>query len=152
MASVDIQNASAYSNIPSNRELRLWVDTALTTANSDVEKELCIRVVNTKEIRTLNRQYRSKDNVTNILSFPCDLPVGVDLPMLGDLVICAEVVAQEAMLQNKVLNSHWAHMVVHGTLHLVGYDHANDAEAEEMERLEIHILASLGHASPYEYQ
>lgn len=113
------------------------------------EAELSVRIVDEDESQALNLQYRGKDKPTNVLSFPCELPDGVELPLLGDLVICAQVVAKEALEQGKVLHAHWAHMVVHGTLHLLGYDHIEDGEAEEMEAIEIQVLLELGYPNPY---
>ena len=101
------------------------------------------------EGQSLNHTYRGKDYATNVLSFPADLPPELDLPLLGDLVVCAPVVAREATEQHKQLNAHWAHMVIHGCLHLLGYDHIDDAEADEMEALERELLAQLGIADPY---
>jgi probable rRNA maturation factor len=93
--------------------------------------------------------YRKRDYATNVLSFPADLPEGVSLPLIGDLVICAPVVAREAIEQRKVLRDHYAHMTIHGTLHLLGHDHENDADAERMEALERDILAGFSVADPY---
>jgi probable rRNA maturation factor len=107
------------------------------------------RAFDTKEGRTLNRDYRGKDYATNVLSFPVELPPGVNLPLIGDLVICAPVVAREALEQGKPSRHHWAHMTVHGVLHLIGYDHIDDQEAEQMEALETRILAGLGIDDPY---
>jgi probable rRNA maturation factor len=110
---------------------------------------VAIRIVDADEGQALNLQYRGRDYATNVLSFPADLPPGVNLPLIGDLVICAPVVAREAAEQGKKPTDHWAHMTVHGTLHLLGYDHMEDAEAEAMEALETRILAGLGIADPY---
>ncbi len=112
--------------------------------------ELTIRLVNNEESQQLNLQYREKDKPTNVLSFPFEVPEGIELNLLGDLVICAQVVAQEADAQNKALFDHWAHMVIHGCLHLMGYDHINDKDALEMEALEVEILAKLAINDPYE--
>jgi probable rRNA maturation factor len=106
--------------------------------------------VDVAEMSTLNRDYRNKTGPTNVLSFRSDLPPGLDLPLLGDIVICAPVVATEAAQQGKPRQAHWAHLTVHGTLHLLGYDHLEDLEAEEMEALETRILASLNYPCPYE--
>ena len=103
-----------------------------------------------EESQQLNSQYRQKDKPTNVLSFPFEVPEGIELNLLGDLVVCASVVEQEAKEQNKVLFHHWAHMIVHGCLHLLGYDHINDADADEMEALEVKILAKLAISNPYE--
>jgi probable rRNA maturation factor len=109
-----------------------------------------VRITDEAEIRELNATYRGKDYATNVLSFPFEAPPGVDIPLLGDIVVCAAVVAREAAEQEKPLQAHWAHMVIHGTLHLLGYDHIEEADAEEMEGLEIRLLADLGYANPYE--
>ena len=115
--------------------------------------ELSIRIVTSDEITELNHSYRHKNNPTNVLSFPFELPPGMpvdELPnILGDIAICAEVVAREADQQHKSITAHWAHMVVHGTLHLLGYDHQNDTDAAQMEALEIHILQQLDFPNPY---
>lgn len=132
-------------------QLLAWAKAAL---REQTAAEVTIRVCDVEEIQTLNRDYRDKDKPTNVLSFPAELPpaLAAELaqPELGDIIICADVVAAEAAEQNKALAAHWAHMVVHGMLHLQGYDHVDDAEAEEMEALEVQILAQLGFANPYE--
>ena len=112
--------------------------------------ELSIRIVDEAESADLNHTYRHKSGPTNVLSFPCEVPDGVPLDLLGDLVICAPVVAREAQAQGKASEAHWAHMVIHGVLHLRGYDHIDTAEAERMEALEIDILSRLGYPNPYE--
>lgn len=146
---LDLQYAVAgHAGLPGDVQLKRWVDMALTGFVE--EAELTIRIVEPDEIQALNRSYRHKDKPTNVLSFPFEAPPGVELPLLGDVVICAEVVAQEAQEQGKPLFEHWAHMVVHGVLHLLGYDHIEDDEAEEMESLEIEILAGMGIRNPYE--
>lgn len=101
------------------------------------------------ESRDLNNTYRGKDKPTNVLSFPFEAPPEVELPLLGDLIICRQVVEREAAEQEKTVEEHWAHMVVHGSLHLLGYDHIEDSEAEEMEALETEIMQSMGYADPY---
>ena len=111
--------------------------------------ELSIRLVDSTEGRELNRQYRSKDYATNVLSFPVELPPGIKLPLLGDLVICAPVVAREAAEQDKKRRDHYAHLTVHGVLHLLGQDHEIETDAERMEAIERRILAGLGIADPY---
>ena len=113
--------------------------------------DLAIRLVDSKEGLSLNRHYRGQDHATNVLSFPAELPPGVQMPMplLGDLVICAPVVAREAEEQGKLLNAHYAQLTVHGVLHLLGLNHEDDREADAMELLEREILASLGYADPY---
>jgi probable rRNA maturation factor len=111
--------------------------------------DLAIRIVDTKEACSLNRHYRGKDYATNVLSFPADLPEGVQVPLLGDLVICAPVVAREAAEQGKSLASHYAHLTIHGVLHLLGLDHEDAREAEAMEKIERELLAELGYDDPY---
>lgn len=144
---VDLQIACEATDIPSAADFTRWVETVLKQQHT--EGELCIRIVDSEESRELNRDYRDKDKSTNVLSFPFEVPPGIPLTLLGDLVICAEVVAQEACEQQKPAQDHWAHMVVHGTLHLLGFDHINDDEAEQMEALERVLLAQLDIADPY---
>ncbi|HBD19098.1 MAG TPA: rRNA maturation RNase YbeY [Arenimonas sp.] len=133
--------------LPSAASFRKW---AAAAAEGRIRRaDLAIRLVDAKEGRALNRHYRGKDYATNVLSFPADLPEGVDLPLLGDLVICAPVVAKEAQDQGKPLAAHYAHLTVHGVLHLLGLDHEDEREAEAMEQLEREILASLGLPDPY---
>lgn len=144
---IEIQQASAANNIPHDEQLELWLNAAVQEQFK--AHELCLRIVDIAEITELNSLYRQKDQATNVLSFPADLPEGIDIPLLGDIVICAQVVEKEAAEQNKALTAHWAHMCVHGILHLQGYDHIDDAEAEIMENLEIQIMQSLGFESPY---
>jgi probable rRNA maturation factor len=147
---LDLQLATALSTVPSQPQFEQWLHAALREecCNKD-EIELTIRIVDETEGQMLNRDYRGKDYPTNVLSFPADLPEEVDIPLLGDLVICAPVIAREANEQNKTLDAHWAHMVIHGTLHLLGYDHMTEEEAEVMEALETKILHKLGYADPY---
>ena len=141
------------AGLPAAVSFRKWVAAALDGRIR--EADLAIRLVGTKEGRALNRHYRGKDYATNVLSFPADaaegvkLPKGVKMPLLGDLVICAPVVAKEAKEQGKALNDHYAHLTVHGTLHLLGWDHEDEREAECMEQLEREILATLGIDDPY---
>lgn len=137
--------------IPSAASFRRWASAALDGRIRDAD--LAIRLVDEDEGRALNRHYRGKDYATNVLSFPAELPEGlpegVRLPLLGDLVICAPVVAREAAEQHKRLGDHYAHLTVHGVLHLLGWDHENDKDAEAMEQLEREVLASLGIDDPY---
>jgi probable rRNA maturation factor len=114
------------------------------------ESELLIRIVDKVEIQNLNKTYRHKDKVTNVLSFPSDLPVEIDESILGDVVICADVVANEAKVQNKTFDHHLIHMAIHGTLHLLGFDHIKESDANKMESLEIEILEKIKIANPYE--
>lgn len=144
---LDLQLASTADNLPSEAQFQQWLDAAVTPFQT--EAEVTIRVVDASESQQLNLQYREKDKPTNVLSFPFQCPPGIELPLLGDLIICAQVVAQEAQEQGKAVNAHWAHMVVHGCLHLLGFDHINDDDAEEMEAEEILILQQLDIANPY---
>jgi len=150
----DLEEAGKLA-MPTQALCEKWVTASLQKAVSNETVDLTIRIVSSDESQALNRDYRGKDKPTNVLSFEFEPPPGLvemgeSLAYLGDLVICADVVAQEALEQNKSLESHWAHMVVHGTLHLQGYDHIDDLEALEMESLEIKIMAGLGYANPYE--
>lgn len=145
---LEIQKMSAVEEIPVDEDLSLWARAALEGRRE--RAELVIRVVDEDEIAALNRDYRGKDGPTNVLSFPFEAPPPVESGLIGDLVICAPIVAREAVRQGKTLASHWAHMVVHGVLHLLGYDHLNDTDAEEMEGVEIEILTGLGYPDPYE--
>nr|WP_010131240.1 rRNA maturation RNase YbeY [Microbulbifer agarilyticus] len=145
---LDVQRATSHSALPSDADLALWAAAAVGTHRA--EAEISLRIVDEDESQALNRQYRGKDKPTNVLSFPADIPPELGLPLLGDLVICAQVVALEAEQQHKACSAHWAHMVVHGTLHLLGYDHIEDDEAEIMENLETRILAALGIDDPYQ--
>jgi probable rRNA maturation factor len=154
IAAIDLQEASEHTNIPTLSQLSTWVDAALSfsiddKAEHEQEFELTIRIVDEEESQALNSQYRGKDKPTNVLSFPFEAPAEIELNLLGDLVICAPIVAQEASEQSKKEIAHWAHMVIHGTLHLQGYDHIEDEEAEEMEALEVKILSKLGYPDPY---
>jgi probable rRNA maturation factor len=147
--SVSVGYAIGRHGLPSPASFRAWVDAALSAARRKTPAELSIRLVDAREGREFNRSYRGKDYATNVLSFPAELPRGVKLPLLGDLVICAPVVAREATEQCKLLRDHYAHLTIHGLLHLLGHDHENDRDAEKMEALERRILARLGIADPY---
>lgn len=148
MIELDLQLATQASDLPAEAQLRRWVELALRQRTAD--SELTIRLVDAEEGQELNRTYRHKDYATNVLSFPAEVPDGLlDIPLLGDLVICVPVVEREAREQNKALEAHWAHLVIHGCLHLLGYDHIDDEEAEEMEGLERQLLAELGYPDPY---
>lgn len=148
MLELDLQLASDATDLPAEADLRRWCELALRQRTAD--SELTIRIVDESEARELNSTWRHKDYATNVLSFPADIPDGLlDIPLLGDLVICEPVVAREAIEQGKTLSAHWAHLVIHGCLHLLGYDHIEDAEAEEMETLERKLLIELGHPDPY---
>jgi probable rRNA maturation factor len=139
------------ADLPTEEQFQAWLNAAL--ADRRQKAELTIRVVDADEMTTLNRDYRHKDKVTNVLSFPFEMPDGIDADeagdLLGDIVICAEVVEKEAQEQGKNSEAHWAHMVTHGVLHLLGYDHIEAAEADEMEALETQILGAQGYDNPY---
>ena len=149
---VGVSYALPRKGLPAAVSFRRWVAAAL--AGRIREADLAIRIVGTREGRALNRHYRGKDYATNVLSFPAELPEGlpegVRLPLLGDLVICAPVVAREAREQRKPLAAHYAHLTVHGALHLLGWDHEDPREADCMEQLEREILAGLGLPDPYQ--
>ncbi|MVW76776.1 rRNA maturation RNase YbeY [Pseudomonas xionganensis] len=148
MLELDLQLASCAPDLPSEAQFRTWCELALRQRTAD--SELTIRLVDEAEGRELNHTYRQRDYATNVLSFPADVPDELlDIPLLGDLVICVSVVVREAQEQSKSLEAHWAHLVIHGCLHLLGYDHILDAEAEEMEALERALLAELGYPDPY---
>ncbi|HEY4292513.1 rRNA maturation RNase YbeY [Luteibacter sp.] len=146
---VAVGYAASRKGVPAAATFRRWVEAALKGARRRKATEVAIRIVDVGEGQALNLQYRGRDYATNVLSFPAELPPGVDLPLIGDLVICAPVVTREAAEQGKKPAAHWAHMTIHGTLHLLGYDHIEEAEAEAMEALETRILAGLGIADPY---
>jgi probable rRNA maturation factor len=146
---VHVGYAVPRAGVPSAASFRQWVDAALRGAKRRRATELSIRLVDADEGRALNRDYRGKDYATNVLSFEADLPPGLKLPLIGDIVICAPVVAREATEQGKPPRDHWAHLTVHGVLHLLGHDHIVEAEADAMEALETRILAGLGIADPY---
>jgi len=147
---VDMQIASEAGSIPSLQDFSRWASAALDKQRQHAE--LVVRVVDEDESATLNQTYRNKQGPTNVLSFPFEIPEGVDVEMdlLGDLVICAPVVEMQAHEQGKAVQAHWAHMVVHGTLHLQGFDHLTDEEALVMESREKEILTGMGFQAPYE--
>jgi probable rRNA maturation factor len=148
-----VQVASHAPDIPSKDDIRQWVERAVGVIDADPDSNVSVRIVDEQEMRTLNRDFRDQDKPTNVLSFPAGdiagLP-GSESPVLGDIVVCATVVAAEAAEQGKALGDHWGHMLVHGTLHLLGYDHMTELEAGEMEGHERQILADLGIADPYQ--
>ena len=145
---IDLQIACEQeSGLPTAEQIEQWATAAVQPQSDEVE--MTVRIVDEAESHELNLNYRGKDRPTNVLSFPFECPDEVELPLLGDLVICRQVVEREAQEQEKLLMAHWAHMVVHGSLHLLGYDHIEDDEAEEMESLETQIMTGLGFADPY---
>lgn len=149
---VSVQMAAARRAVPHARSLRMWARAAFLHANRAVrerEVHVVLRVVEAAESRALNRTWRGKDKPTNVLSFPAGDVVVDGVRELGDIVICNRIVAAEARAQRKPAVAHWAHMVVHGMLHLLGYDHVRTREASVMERSEAHILAEFDYPDPY---
>lgn len=148
---IDIQNPENYTDIPAEADLLAWAQAAWQSTG---EAGVVVRIVGETESQTLNHDYRGKDYPTNVLSFPYDAPpIPLDedeTEYLGDLVICLPVVVREALEQHKTETQHWAHLLVHGLLHLQGYDHITDEEAEEMEALETQLLGNLGFPDPYQ--
>lgn len=152
MYSIIIQLAADKALVPKKSLLRKWAIQALSKKIESAE--ITIRIVDEDEMRELNSTFRQKDGLTNVLSFPFSIPdeVQLDIPILGDIVICADVVRREALEEAKSEESHFAHMIVHGVFHLLGYDHENDRDAEIMETLEADIMQSLGYKNPYDKQ
>ena len=151
---VDVQIASDAGDLPDEEQLRQWVESALQASNESSAGgfEISVRLVDENEIRELNKRYRQQDKATNVLSFPFDELDGLpeeSIRPLGDLVICAPVVTREASQQDKATLDHWAHMVIHGTLHLLGHDHEHEAQAAIMETFEMNILREFGIENPY---
>ena len=151
-AQVDVQFAADDESIPTADDIAIWVNRAIDAAGSSGKGEVSVRVVGADEMQQLNSEFRDQDKPTNVLSFPAGdlagLPDEAERP-LGDIVVCAAVVAAEAEQQGKTRSDHWAHIIVHGTLHLSGFDHESDSDAAEMESLEIRILGIYGVANPY---
>jgi len=138
--------------VPEKSQLRQWIKKSLSQQDKIKLKnaiEISVRIVDEKESAQLNKHYRNKNKATNVLSFPADVPDIIEPQLLGDLVVCQKVVEHEALQQKKILEHHWAHMIVHGCLHLLGYDHIEKKEAEEMESLEISILEKFNIPNPY---
>lgn len=146
MAVLEIQREVDGNDLPSDDTFQSWADEVLS---DKPEAEVVIRIVDEAEIQHLNLTFRHKDYATNVLSFPFEAPAPIELPLLGDLAICASVVAKEAAEQGKSLEAHWAHMIIHGIFNLLGYDHIEEDQAQEMEQLEIEALARLGFPDPY---
>lgn len=144
---ISLEVKSDHLQHPSETDINHWVTAVLTGENRSGEISIC--VVDETDMAELNQQYRNKPGPTNVLSFPAELPTNVPLALLGDIVLCSPLVEKEAQEQGKQLAAHWAHLVIHGTLHLLGYDHENDEDAEQMERREIEILADFDIANPY---
>ncbi|MGD0960327.1 MAG: rRNA maturation RNase YbeY [Methylomonas sp.] len=144
---LDIQIVTESNDYPEAGLFQQWVDAALADAGRDIE--IVIRLVDETESAELNRQYRHKSGATNILSFPFSAPPGAETDLLGDLVLCCPLIRREALAQHKPVAHHWAHITIHGVLHLLGYDHCEELQAEQMETLEIEILSKLNIANPY---
>ncbi|MDA9007974.1 rRNA maturation RNase YbeY [Porticoccaceae bacterium] len=147
---VDIQMASASEEAPDPQSIERWIGAAI--GNQRESTELSVRIVDAEEGQALNEQFRGSTGATNVLSFPFENESPEPLPLIGDIVICAPVVAKEAREQNKALDAHWAHMMIHGVLHLLGYDHQNENDANLMESLETEIMQGLGFPPPYSCQ
>jgi probable rRNA maturation factor len=145
--SIDLDLAVDARGLPAEREFRQWVAAAIGERRPVAEVSL--RIVASQEMRELNRTWRGIDKPTNVLAFPADVAPEVGLPLIGDVVLCRDVVLDEADAQHKPASAHWAHLTVHGTLHLLGYDHGNAEEAEAMEAIERHVLGELGYPDPY---
>jgi len=143
---LQIQNASSVAHVPSDEDFNRWVRAVLQTRGDAV---LTIRLVDIDESRALNSRFRQQDKPTNVLSFPADLPDEIELPLLGDIVICVPLAEAEALEQGKAVQSHWAHLTIHGVFHLLGHDHQEDEEAFEMEALESAVMQVLGFPDPY---
>lgn len=150
---LDLQYACDQQDVPSEQEFSEWIAAIpLLDHHQDGQqghREVVIRIVDAEEMQALNQRYRQQNKTTNVLSFVAEMPDIVDDPLLGDVIICASVVKNEALEQHKCISSHWAHMVVHGILHLLGYDHIESADARIMEQLEIQILQTLSINNPY---
>jgi probable rRNA maturation factor len=150
MINLIIENASGIKDIPTDEQLSSWI--TLAAKSQQAIGEISLRIVDAEESQQLNRDYRGKDKPTNVLSFPFEAFEGIamDVALLGDLAICANVVQTEALEQHKDSTAHWAHLCIHGVLHLLGFDHQTDAEAHAMENVEIELLEQLGYPNPYE--
>lgn len=150
---IEVQSATQFSPLPVLSQLQKWVSATLQVIQLILDKNLfalTVRFIDWEECAALNETYRHKKGPTNILSFSNESIPGLPSDSLGDLAICAPIVSKEAEIQNKSLEAHFAHLVVHGVLHLLGYDHIEIQEAAEMERLEIKVLSQLGYKNPYE--
>ncbi|MBL1142633.1 MAG: rRNA maturation RNase YbeY [Proteobacteria bacterium] len=145
---MDIQNVSGIDTLPADESIIKWAQQALEDQHKNAE--ITLRVVNIDEGKTLNNAWRKKDYATNVLSFPVGETIAQAPDLLGDIVICAPIVEEEAKKQKKTIEAHWAHLIIHGILHLQGYDHESDEEAAIMESKEIQILNRIGYANPYE--
>ena len=144
---VDIQRAENIAEIPTDDDIKAWVRPVVE--HQKCPASISVRIVHEDEIKTLNSQYRNRPEATNVLSFPCDLKDESGLRLLGDIIVCAEIVNREAREQQKTPLHHWAHMIIHGLLHLFGYDHIEEHQAEAMEKLEVSLLHQVGIPDPY---
>ena len=144
---LDVQRATGFTPLPDDDQFELWATAALQNRG---DAELTVRLVDREESRQLNATYRGKDSPTNVLSFPAEVPAEVDLPLLGDIVICAPLVDEEARQQGKAAEAHWAHLTIHGILHLLGYEHQEEQQAADMEALEVRLLAAMEIGDPYQ--
>ncbi|GAB1264733.1 rRNA maturation RNase YbeY [Aurantivibrio infirmus] len=149
---VDTQIASEDDDAPDPATVTHWVSQVIQHLAISGDIEVSVRIVDQEEGQRLNSQYRQKDYATNVLSFPIEKNDDIPFRHLGDIVACHPVIKRESAEQNKTLGQHWAHMIIHGSLHLLGYDHINDDEAEIMEAIEIKILSELGYGNPYTSQ
>ena len=149
MGTIELQLACPIASVPGSTEIQSWA--ASVTEALGLSGDLCLRVVDEQESCALNSRYRDRPEPTNVLSFPVELPPGVKAAIIGDLAICAPVVEREAREQGKEVRAHWAHMVVHGILHLAGHHHETPSRAQAMEALEVELLAALGFSSPYQW-
>lgn len=147
---LDVQMASSSEDAPDEACIERWVSAVIGSKSGDTE--LSVRIVDEPEGKALNETYRGASGPTNVLSFPFESDIPKPLPLIGDIVICAPVVTREAQQQNKDINAHWAHMIIHGVLHLLGYDHERDSDAAIMETLETEILQKLGFPHPYAHE
>ncbi len=144
---LEIQRICQSSSIPDDSQLNAWTKLGLQESNQD--SEILIRIVDENESAALNQQYRQKPGPTNVLSFPFDAPENLEINLLGDLVVCAPVIEKEARQQGKSVNDHWAHIILHGILHLQGFDHIEESDANAMEALEVKLLKTININNPY---
>lgn len=144
---IDIEFGCASRDLPSREDVRAWVGAALGPARADAD--ISVRIVDEAEAAALNAQFRGQQYVPNVLSFPADLPPGLELDVLGDIALCAPVALAEARAQHKSTQQHFAHLLIHGTLHLLGFDHEREDDAQIMEQAERELLATFGFPDPY---
>lgn len=148
LGKLDYQNVSTHTKIPSHLECKRWIKKVLI--HQQCRGDICLRIVDQPEMILLNQTYRQKKGPTNVLAFPHQAIGDNERQFLGDLIICAPIVLEESIAQDKPVNAHWAHLIIHGTLHLLGYDHYLEEEAQEMEALEIKLLSELNITNPYQ--